>query len=224
MNYSKFTLKSFWKKSKFARILITWVINISKYSKTANSLFLLKFHHLAEQICQNSKNKNRKKKRKTVVSLKLSQYLSIFSWVTNKHSTCSKKKCPVFTMSVNIHITKIQFYLRPWRRGFPINFAKFIRTPFLQNTSGRLLLLSTRCIHLRRANKTPFSSPFTFLLRFLFLRWYYISMFALIFLGFSFKSESRFSFSLKVFEQTKIQTASIVFCRCFRSSCPEVFC
>ena len=184
----------------------------------------MKFHHLTEQICQNSKNKNRKKKRKTVVSLKLSQYLSIFSWVTNKNSTCSKKKCPVFTMSVNIHIIKIQFYLRPWCRGFPINFAKFIRTPFLQNTSGRLLLLSTRCIHLRRANKTPFSSPFTFLLRFLFLRWYYISMFALIFLGFSFKSESRFSFSLKVFEQTKLQTASIVLCRCFRSSCPEVFC
>ena len=197
MNYSKFTLKSFWKKSKFARILITWVINISKYSKTANSLFLLKFHHFAEQICQNSKNKNRKKKRKTVVSLKLSQYLSIFSWVTNKHSTCSKKKCPVFTMSVNIHITKIQFYLRPWRRGFPINFAKFIRTPFLQNTSGRLLLLSTRCIHLRRANKTPFSSPFAFLLRFLFLRCMISPRSLSSFSGFHLNQNSDFHFLLK---------------------------
>ena len=197
MNYSKFTLKSFWKKSKFARILITWFINISKYSKTANSLFLLKFHHLAEQICQNSKNKNRKKKRKTVVSLKLSQYLSIFSWVTNKHSTCSKKKCPVFTMSVNIHITKIQFYLRPWRRGFPINFAKFIRTPFLQNTSGRLLLLSTRCIHLRRANKTPFSSPFAFLLRFLFLRCIISPRSLSSFSGFHLNQNSDFHFLLK---------------------------
>ena len=27
-----------------------------------------------------------------------------------------------------------------WRRCFPVNFAKFLRTPFLQNTSGRLLL------------------------------------------------------------------------------------
>ena len=27
-----------------------------------------------------------------------------------------------------------------WHRCFPINFAKFLRTPFLQNTSGRLLL------------------------------------------------------------------------------------
>ena len=29
---------------------------------------------------------------------------------------------------------------RLWRRCFPVNFAKFVRTPFLQNTSGRLLL------------------------------------------------------------------------------------
>ena len=27
-----------------------------------------------------------------------------------------------------------------WQRCFPVNFAKFLRTPFLQNTSGRLLL------------------------------------------------------------------------------------
>ena len=29
---------------------------------------------------------------------------------------------------------------RLWHRCFPVNFAKFVRTPFLQNTSGRLLL------------------------------------------------------------------------------------
>ena len=27
-----------------------------------------------------------------------------------------------------------------WHRCFPMNFAQFLRTPFLQNTSGRLLL------------------------------------------------------------------------------------
>ena len=27
-----------------------------------------------------------------------------------------------------------------WYRFFPVNFAKFLRTPFIQNTSGRLLL------------------------------------------------------------------------------------
>ena len=29
---------------------------------------------------------------------------------------------------------------RLWQRYFPVNFAKFLRTPFLQNTSGWLLL------------------------------------------------------------------------------------
>ena len=29
---------------------------------------------------------------------------------------------------------------RLWHRCFPLNFAKFLRTPFLQDTSGRLLL------------------------------------------------------------------------------------
>ena len=30
--------------------------------------------------------------------------------------------------------------LRLWQRCFPVNFVKFLRTPFLQNTSGRLFL------------------------------------------------------------------------------------
>ena len=29
---------------------------------------------------------------------------------------------------------------RLWHRCFPVNFTKFLRTPFLQNTSGQLLL------------------------------------------------------------------------------------
>ena len=29
---------------------------------------------------------------------------------------------------------------RPWHKCFPANFVKFLRTPFLQNTSGRLVL------------------------------------------------------------------------------------
>ena len=30
---------------------------------------------------------------------------------------------------------------RLWHRCFPVNFAKFLRTPFSQNTLGRLLLV-----------------------------------------------------------------------------------
>ena len=32
------------------------------------------------------------------------------------------------------------FKKRLWHRCFPMNFGKFLRTPFLQNNSGRLLL------------------------------------------------------------------------------------
>ena len=35
---------------------------------------------------------------------------------------------------------------RLWRRCFPVNFAKFLRAPFLQNTSGRLLLYKCNAI------------------------------------------------------------------------------
>ena len=33
------------------------------------------------------------------------------------------------------------FKKRLWNRCFPVNFAKFLKTPFLQNTSGWLLLV-----------------------------------------------------------------------------------
>ena len=37
---------------------------------------------------------------------------------------------------------------RFWHRCFPVTFAKFLRTPFLQNTSGRLLAFSDRVTRL----------------------------------------------------------------------------
>ena len=36
---------------------------------------------------------------------------------------------------------------RLWHRCFPVNFAKFLRTPFSQNTSGRLLLFIIKDYH-----------------------------------------------------------------------------
>ena len=54
------------------------------------------------------------------------------------------------------HLSQSLFFnrlagLRPkkrlWHRCFPVNFAKFLRTPFLQNNSGRLLLVETLSIN-----------------------------------------------------------------------------
>ena len=37
------------------------------------------------------------------------------------------------------------FKKRLWHRCFPVNFAEFLRTSFLQNTSGRLVLMEMSC-------------------------------------------------------------------------------
>ena len=41
---------------------------------------------------------------------------------------------------------------RVWHRCFPVNFAKSLRIPFLQNTSGRLLLTGARRSILQSVN------------------------------------------------------------------------
>ena len=42
---------------------------------------------------------------------------------------------------------KILLKKRIWLWCFPVNYVKFLRTPFLQNTSGRLILFRTICRH-----------------------------------------------------------------------------
>ena len=38
------------------------------------------------------------------------------------------------------------FKKKLWHRCFPVNFAKFLRAPFLQNTSGRLFHFNNKCM------------------------------------------------------------------------------
>ena len=45
-------------------------------------------------------------------------------------------------IAVKIKKKKTLLKKRLWHKCFPANFVKFLRTPFLQNTSGRLLLYS----------------------------------------------------------------------------------
>ena len=59
--------------------------------------------------------------------------LKIFAKFTGKH------QC----QSLSFHqVAGLSSYekKRLWQRCFPVNFAKLLRTPFLQKTSGRLLL------------------------------------------------------------------------------------
>ena len=69
----------------------------------------------------------------------------------SSHQRCSMKKGVLgnFIKFTGKHLCQSLFFdkvtgLRPatflkkrlWHRCFPVNFAKFLRTPFLQNTSG----------------------------------------------------------------------------------------
>ena len=73
----------------------------------------------------------------------------------SRHRRCSVKKDVLrnFAKFTGKHLRQSLFFkkiaaLRPatllkkklWQSCFPVNFAKFLRTPFLQNTPGRLLL------------------------------------------------------------------------------------
>ena len=57
-------------------------------------------------------------------------------------NTCAKKhlcQSLLFNKVAGLRPTTL-LKKRLWRRCFPVSFVKFLRTPFLQNTSGRLLL------------------------------------------------------------------------------------
>ena len=97
----------------------------------------------------------------------------------SSHRRCSVRKGVLrnFAKFTGKHLCQRLFFnkvagLRPatllkkslWHRCFPVNFAKFLRTPFLQNTSGRLLLeglltnLKLSCTNL---NEDPITSCLT---------------------------------------------------------------
>ena len=65
------------------------------------------------------------------------------------HQRCSIKKGALrnFTEFTEKNQCQSHFFnkvkTRLWYRCFPVNFGKFLRTPFLQNTSGRLPLSKT---------------------------------------------------------------------------------
>ena len=49
---------------------------------------------------------------------------------------------------------------RLWHKCFPVNFAKFLRIPFLQNTSGRRIQNPLKIINTLSVNLTKWSNTF----------------------------------------------------------------
>ena len=65
----------------------------------------------------------------------------------SSHRSCSIKKgvFRTFTKLTGKHLYRSLFFnkvkkKRLWHRCFPVNFVKFLRTPFLNNTSGQQFL------------------------------------------------------------------------------------
>ena len=93
---------------------------------------------------------------RTLLFIKVYCYSEIYltAMFRSSHRRCSVKKGVLrnFAKFTGKHLCQRLFFNkvagRPatllkkslWHRCFPVNFAKFLRTPFLQNTSGRLLL------------------------------------------------------------------------------------
>ena len=85
-------------------------------------------------------------------------YIAVFLWIIcrSSHRRCSLRKGDLrnFVKFTGKHLCRSVLFnkgLRPatlskkklWDRCFPMNFAKFLRTPLLRNTSGRALLYLT---------------------------------------------------------------------------------
>ena len=90
---------------------------------------------------------------------------SIRTRYRSSHQRCSVRKGFVrnFAKVTGKHLCQKLRY-----RCFPVNFAKFLRTPFLQNTSGRLFLQMLLCLVINSvicmfsthmSNKTSLSKP-----------------------------------------------------------------
>ena len=66
--------------------------------------------------------------------------------IQNSHRRFSVRKgvlrqtCNFIKIETLAQVFSCEFCEISWHRCFPVNFAKFLRTPLLQNTSGRLLL------------------------------------------------------------------------------------
>ena len=87
--------------------------------------------------------------------------LSSFLAMKLSHRRCSVKKGVLknFAKLTGKHLSRVSFLIkllgapaillkkRLWHRCFPVNFANFLRTPFLQNTSGWLLLKLNYCLN-----------------------------------------------------------------------------
>ena len=90
----------------------------------------------------------------------LSQLLMLSSFDSHH---LKEKKYSISQGIVQKQEPEVFYKKRLWHRCFLVNFAKFLRTPFLQNTSGWLLLIVANfafLYHLKTSKNHRFSDVF----------------------------------------------------------------
>ena len=100
------------------------------------------------------------------ISVRLNHVHLTTTWFRCSHQRFSGRKDILrnFAKFTGKHCARVSFLIKLqdwgaanllkkkiWHRCFPVNFAKFLRTPFLQNTSGWLLLLLQIVLIIRAA-------------------------------------------------------------------------
>ena len=123
-------------------------------------LSILQFRHKCSYICWTIQffQKN--------IGLTISIMILTGMETTSANTRSSHRRCSIregilrnFTgkhLCQSLFFNKVAALLikRLWHRCFPVNFAKFLRTPFLQNTSGQLLLKYNRDKHITKYGDT----------------------------------------------------------------------
>ena len=132
------------------KVISTWWMSASRWNwKRGMRIFSL-FACPVDRQCLWKKTRYNKKKFAEFVHF-------LASTIKSNHRRYSAKKGALrnFEKFIGKHLCQSLRGLRPstllkkrlWHRCFPVNFAKFLRTPFLQNTSGRLLPYSLTFTH-----------------------------------------------------------------------------
>ena len=114
----------------------------------------------------------------------------------SSHQKCSMKKGALrnftkFTGKVADLIPATLLKMRPWHRYFPVNLTKFLRTPFLHNTSGQLLLTFLELKGVFRTLSNIWDEAFLRKLLTAFTRWLFLQKCSIVDLRLGSKYASR---------------------------------
>ena len=116
----------------YPALLISWFINLKykHFKVTLHSCFAGKSNIVKNTVSVWIRI------TKTEIATEGVLYEKVFLEISQNSQENTSTRVSFFNKVAGLSLLK----KRPWHRCFPVNLAKFLRTPFLQNICGRLLL------------------------------------------------------------------------------------